>query len=458
MGDNAASNAPRMLTWLAEAERRGAQLVHINPLIEAASRRTIVPHEFVDMATFHTTADRHDERPGAHRRRPGAAARRRQGGARGGRDRPGRARPGLHRRSTRTGSTTTARSSRRRRGPTSCGTPASPRRTSGTLADSYMRVAARHHRLVPRPHPARARRRHGPRDRQPAAAARQHRPRGRRAVRRSAGTATCRATGPAASTTARARRSSTGSPRRAASTRRASTAWARCATIEAMHRGDVKVFVALGGNFALAAPDRRVHLRGAAQLRPDRAGEHQAQPQPPRPRQAGADPALPRPHREGPQASGEQGVTVEDSMSMVHISYGMKEPASPQLRSECAILAGMAQATLPDSKTPWQDYVDDYDRIRDTMARALDGLRGLQRAGSGSPHGFRIAQPARERVFHTPSGRAEFWSGAAAGRRRPGRGPAHADHDPLARPVQHHDLLQRRPLPRPARDCAPSSS
>ena len=55
LGDNAATNAPRMLTWLAEADRRGAQLVHINPLIEAASRRTIVPHEFVDMATFRTT-------------------------------------------------------------------------------------------------------------------------------------------------------------------------------------------------------------------------------------------------------------------------------------------------------------------------------------------------------------------------------------------------------------------
>src|SRR5437588_10407640 len=55
MGDNAASNALRMITWLADADRRGAQLVHINPLIEAASRRTIVPHEFVNMATFHTT-------------------------------------------------------------------------------------------------------------------------------------------------------------------------------------------------------------------------------------------------------------------------------------------------------------------------------------------------------------------------------------------------------------------
>lgn len=55
MGDNAATNAPRMLTWLAEADRRGAALVHINSLIEAASRRTIVPHEFEDMATFRTT-------------------------------------------------------------------------------------------------------------------------------------------------------------------------------------------------------------------------------------------------------------------------------------------------------------------------------------------------------------------------------------------------------------------
>ncbi|GAG29392.1 unnamed protein product, partial [marine sediment metagenome] len=55
MAVNAASNAPRMLTALAEADRRGAQIVHINPLIEAASRRTIVPHEFAAMATFHPT-------------------------------------------------------------------------------------------------------------------------------------------------------------------------------------------------------------------------------------------------------------------------------------------------------------------------------------------------------------------------------------------------------------------
>ncbi|MGO4419811.1 FdhF/YdeP family oxidoreductase, partial [Streptomyces sp. MCAF7] len=54
-GVNAASNAPRMLTALAEAYRRGTQIVHVNPMVEAAARDTIVPHEFVEMARFHAT-------------------------------------------------------------------------------------------------------------------------------------------------------------------------------------------------------------------------------------------------------------------------------------------------------------------------------------------------------------------------------------------------------------------
>jgi anaerobic selenocysteine-containing dehydrogenase len=100
-------------------------------------------------------------------------------------------------------------------------------------------------------------------------------------------------------------------------------------------------------------------------------------------------------------------VSVEDSMSMVHISYGMKDPASSQLHSECAILAGMARATLPDSPTPWESFRDDYDTIRDVMAKVLDGFEDFNRRVR-QPLGFRIRQPARERVFLTPSGRAEF--------------------------------------------------
>ncbi len=55
LGVNAASNAPRMLTSLVEANKRGAKIVHINPLVEAAARRAIVPHDFLAMAAFRAT-------------------------------------------------------------------------------------------------------------------------------------------------------------------------------------------------------------------------------------------------------------------------------------------------------------------------------------------------------------------------------------------------------------------
>jgi len=94
-------------------------------------------------------------------------------------------------------------------------------------------------------------------------------------------------------------------------------------------------------------------------------------------------------------------------MSMVHLSLGMKRPASPHLLSEPAIIAGMARATLPDTAVPWEQYIEDYDRIRDTMAQVLDGFEDFNRRVR-LPLGFRIRQPARELVFLTPSGRAEF--------------------------------------------------
>src|SRR5205085_8579970 len=139
------------------------------------------------------------------------------------------------------------------------------------------------------------------------------------------------------------------------------------ATIEAMQRGEVKVFIALGGNFALCTPDlsytaealRNCELTVQVSTKLSRSHIVHG-------KRALILPCLGRTEKDR-QKSGEQGITVEDSMAMVHISWGMKEPASPYLRSESAILAGMAQATLPDSKTRWQDYAADYDRIRDTM-------------------------------------------------------------------------------------------
>jgi anaerobic selenocysteine-containing dehydrogenase len=100
------------------------------------------------------------------------------------------------------------------------------------------------------------------------------------------------------------------------------------ATIEAMHRGDVKVFVALGGNFALATPDLSYTAEAlgncelTVQVSTKLSRSHLVHG-----KRALILPCLARTDKDR-QASGEQGVTVEASMSMVHISYGMKEPGS----------------------------------------------------------------------------------------------------------------------------------
>ena len=182
-------------------------------------------------------------------------------------------------------------------------------------------------------------------------------------------------------------------------------------TIAAMNEGRVKVFVGMGGNFVLAAPDteytarglRRCSLTVHVSTKLNRShlvhGEN-----------ALILPCLGRTEKDH-QRRGLQATSVEDSMSMVHLSVGMKKPASPHLLSEPAIIAGMARATLPQSRTPWEAYIEDYDRIRDTMAEVLDGFEDFNRRVR-LPLGFRIRQPARELVFLTPSGRAEFSTAA----------------------------------------------
>ena len=255
------------------------------PARRGRARRTIVPHDFLRDGDLPRDHDRHAQRAAAHRRRPRADARRRQGGARDGRDRPEAIDREFIDAPHRGLRGVPALRARRRRGTSSSTSRASTRRRSARSAEIYLRVRPRRiiswclgvtqqehgvdtvreivNLLLLRGNIGR---------------------RGRRARRRSAGTATSRATAPAASTTARAERSSTGSPRSAASTRRASTGWTPCARSRRCTRGDVKVFVGMGGNFVLAAPDTALHLRGAARLRADRAGQHEAEPQPPRAR------------------------------------------------------------------------------------------------------------------------------------------------------------------------------
>ncbi|HGE8320946.1 FdhF/YdeP family oxidoreductase [Serratia marcescens] len=107
------------------------------------------------------------------------------------------------------------------------------------------------------------------------------------------------------------------------------------------------------------------------------------------------------------QAGGRQSVTVEDSMSMVHASSGKLKPASELLRSEPAIVAGMAKAVMPASKVPWDELIEDYDVIRDLIEKTIPGFDDYN-ARIRQPGGFRMPLPPTERQWPTATGKAMF--------------------------------------------------
>jgi molybdopterin-dependent oxidoreductase alpha subunit len=177
--------------------------------------------------------------------------------------------------------------------------------------------------------------------------------------------------------------------------------------IQAMRGGRAEVFVALGGNFAVASPDttrveealarQRLTVHVATKLnRTHLLG-----------RESLLLPCLGRAERDV-QTFGPQFVTVEDSMAHVHPSEGRLPPASEQLRSEVSIVAGLARAALGgESRVPWEELVQDYDRIRDRIARVVPGCEDMNRRVR-EPGGFVLPRPPTERRFETTTGRAEL--------------------------------------------------
>ncbi|MFF0465331.1 FdhF/YdeP family oxidoreductase [Streptomyces mexicanus] len=405
MGVNAASNAPRMLTALAEAYRRGAQIVHVNPLVEAAATSTIVPHEFTDMALFKATRT---STLNLQVRAGGDMALMR-----------GIAKAVLE---------------ESRTDPKALDKEFIERYTHGFEAYRELCEATSWEELEEQSGLTRA-------DILKAAGIYSRSDRtliswclgltqhehGVDTVREIVNVLLLRGNlgregaGPSP---VRGHSNVQGNRTCGIDHRPEPEFLDRLAdicridpprehgmdtvdVIEAMNQGRVKVFVGMGGNFVLAAPDtaytsqglRNCELTVHVSTKLNRSHLVHG-------RKALILPCLGRTEKDH-QRRGLQSVSVEDSMSMVHLSVGMKKPASPHLLSEPAIIAGLARATLPESSTPWESYVEDYDRIRDTMAKVLDGFEDFNRRVR-LPLGFRIKQPARELVFLTPSGRAEF--------------------------------------------------
>jgi anaerobic selenocysteine-containing dehydrogenase len=118
-------------------------------------------------------------------------------------------------------------------------------------------------------------------------------------------------------------------------------------------------------------------------------------------------PALGRTDRDV-QATGEQFVTVEDSMSIVHQSHGRLAPASKDLLSEVAIISRLAKTTLGDVPAiRWEDFETDYDLIRDHISRVVPDFEDFN-ARVRVPGGFRLPNPINEHRFPTASGKAVF--------------------------------------------------
>jgi molybdopterin-dependent oxidoreductase alpha subunit len=178
--------------------------------------------------------------------------------------------------------------------------------------------------------------------------------------------------------------------------------------LQAMIDGRAKVFIGLGGNFATAVPEteiaqdamRRLRLTVGVNTKLNRGHLVHG-------REALILPCLARSDIDV-QANGLQSVTVEDSMSMVHASGGLVEPPSPLLKSEVAIVCGMAQATLPSSGIDWRGFEANYDSIRDKIEAVFPSLFAQFNAKIRQPGGFHLYNGPRERTWNTPTHRANF--------------------------------------------------
>ena len=178
--------------------------------------------------------------------------------------------------------------------------------------------------------------------------------------------------------------------------------------IQAMHEGQGKVFFALGGNFLSATPDtdfttaalRRCRLTAHVSTKLNRShlitGDR-----------ALILPCLGRTEVDM-QAGKSQFVTTENSMGVVQISRGSLEPASEELLSEPQIVARLARATLEHrTAVNWEELAVDYDKVRDLIEQVIPGFEDYNERVR-QPGGFYLPNAARNRVFNTKTGKANF--------------------------------------------------
>ena len=178
--------------------------------------------------------------------------------------------------------------------------------------------------------------------------------------------------------------------------------------IEAMHQKKAKVFFGMGGNFISATPDttftaealRKCDLTVQVSTKLNRSHLITG-------KRAIILPCLGRTEKDF-QSSGEQFVSVENSMGVVHQSKGTLQPSSKELLSEVAIVAGVANATLRKSTTNWSELISNYDLIRTKIEATIPGFENYNKR-IRIKGGFYLPNNARESDFTpTKTGKANF--------------------------------------------------
>ncbi|TFC62577.1 MULTISPECIES: FdhF/YdeP family oxidoreductase [unclassified Cryobacterium] len=178
-------------------------------------------------------------------------------------------------------------------------------------------------------------------------------------------------------------------------------------TIRGLRDGRVKVFMALGGNLVGAISDTgaaEAAMRGAemtVQVSTKLNRSHAVV----------GDEALILPTKGRTeidrQATGEQFVSVEDTVCAVHPSWGKVRPVAPNLLSEVAIVSRLARAVLGTKVgVDWVGFERDYDLVREHISHVVAGCDDYN-AKIRQDGGFLLPNGPRDsRTFPTPTGKA----------------------------------------------------
>ena len=179
--------------------------------------------------------------------------------------------------------------------------------------------------------------------------------------------------------------------------------------VEGLIAGSVKASICLGGNLLRAVPDQRRMEESWAQqnltvMVSTKLNRSHVFPG----KSAYILPCLGRAEVDE-QASGPQAVSTEDSFSMISGSTGHRSPASEHLKSELAIVTGIARALLPDNpNVKWEEWTADYSLVRDLIEQTYPDDFGEFNKRMFEPGGFYRGIAAHERIWKTPEKKALF--------------------------------------------------